>query len=410
MVNWQGLIAIAGTSVLIVACGGGSGSTGLGAPTGVTLTITSGQGAAQSQTSSQSVGPSAVAPRWLRTNAGFSGFSHGLQIFEGASYTADLRECDGETDTQCVLHAATGGTAFGPPTPLSVGGVSVCLLIDYESDLTGEMDLVTGALSQKAQVAIRIYSSNEIDRPCPACVPANGDPQLGETGICAGGPDDGQPCTVEALADPSLLAFRGTSLLCRPPGHPIGEFATLASATTGDFVLATSEASPNCRASGWGDRKCLCDVCDDPAATPCHSNADCPSPSGTPGVCGVGNRGAATQQNTCVDRVCTPTGPDTGVCQSGPSDSHCVVQPFRSCLDDADCPAPGDTCNSSPRSCLLDRIALTGSADPLVGGVANPTLVGGFCLGTFGSAAVNTAGGFPGPVSYVWPARIVVEP
>jgi hypothetical protein len=284
------------------------------------------------------------------------------------------------------------------------------LRVDYASDLTGSLDLVTGALSQQAQVALRVYIGEDIARPCPACVPADDDPQLGEAGACAGGPDDGKPCNVEALADPSLLAFRGTGLACRPPGTPVGEFTTLASATTGDFVLATSAESPSCRAPGWDDRKCLCDVCDDPAATPCRSSADCPLHDGTPGLCGAGGkRGAATQQNACVDRVCTPTGSDTGVCENGPFDSHCVVQMFRSCLDAAECPVPGDTCMTSPRSCLLDRVALTGIADPLKDQVANPTLVGGFCLGTFGSVAANMAGGFPGPVSYVWPARIVVE-
>ena len=214
---------------------------------------------------------------------------------------------------------------------------------------------------------------------------------------------------MDALADPSFFEFRGTSLGCRPLGEPIGTFETLGRATTGDFALATSPASPDCRAVGWTDRKCLCDVCDDPAATPCNSNSDCPSQGGAPGQCGVTRRGAPPRQNFCIDQVCTATDGGTGVCQNGPVDSHCAVQTFRSCTDDDECPAPGDTCTSSPRSCFAERIALSGTADAFVDGVAHPTLVGGFCLGTFGSPAANDAGGFPGPVSYVWPTRVSIE-
>jgi len=98
-----------------------------------------------------------------------------------------------------------------------------------------------------------------------------------------------------------------------------------------------------------------------------------------------------------------------GVCANGPIDGHCAVQTFRSCATDAHCPVPGDVCTAAARSCFLDRIALTGQADPPEDGVAHPTLVGAFCLGTFGPPAVDLAGGFPGPVSYIWPARLVVE-
>jgi hypothetical protein len=401
-------------TALVAACGGGSGSTGITNSTGALLRVTiTGDGGAASSTEAAAAlaaGSAALETRSLSVNAGFSGNAHDLQVFEGASYVAHLRDCDGGADTDCVLEAATAGTAFGAPTPLSVGGVPVCLLVDYVSDLSGTFDLQTGALSEEAEVAIRVHLGDDIARPCSACVPVDRDPELGEAGVCAGGPDEGHPCTVEALADPSLLDFRGTSLACRPSGEPIGRFATRASATTGDFVLATSAASPNCRALGWRDRKCLCDVCDDPEATPCRSNDDCPSNAGAPGVCGATSRGAATRQNVCDDQVCTPTGAETGICAGGPAESHCAVQTFRSCSSDADCPTAGDVCGTpSPRSCFPDRIALTGEADLLEQGVAHPTLVGGFCAGTFGSPAVDLAGGFPGPISYVWPARIEIE-
>ncbi len=412
MFDSQRWIAIAGISMLIAACGGGSGSTGLiGDHVKVTITNAgdASPGRAATHADAESEEAPAVAPRILRVSAGFSGLAHHLQIFEGASYTAKLQDCNGDQDTTCTLHAATAGTAFGPPTPITVGNVSVCFVIDYVSDLSGTLDVATGDLSEKAQVSLRVYFGDSLDQPCPACVPPDGDPQLGEAGICAGGPDDGRPCTVEGLADPSFLNVRGTSLACRPHGDPIGRFTTVVAATTGDFVLATSEASPNCGAAS--DRKCLCALCDDPEGTPCHSNADCPSRAGVAGVCGASTQRFPTLPNECDDLVCTatPTGGETGVCENGPIDGLCAVQTFRSCATDSDCPAPGDTCKATPRSCFLDRIALIGTPDPFEDRVAHPTLVGGFCLGAFGAPAVNAAGGFPGPVSYVWPARIVVE-
>jgi hypothetical protein len=408
MFNRQRMSAIVWTSALLAACGGGSGSTGLRGPVqgNVTVTVTSGADSPGAVTNASSA---STGTRSLSVDAGTTGLAHDLQVFEGASYTAELRDCDGETDTRCTFQGETAGMAFGAPSPLSVGGVAVCLLVDYDSDLSGALDLETGELSQEARVGVRVHLSTDISRPCPACVPSDGDPRLDDTGLCVGGPDEGKPCTVDALADPGFLEFRGTSFACRPEGQAIGAFTTTGGATTGDFVLGVTASSPRCSALGWSDRECLCAVCDDPEATPCRADTNCPTVDERPGVCGVSSRGLPTQQNFCLDGVCTPTGESTGVCENGPVDSRCARQPFRTCLMDSDCPAPDDTCISSARSCFPDRIELTGSPDAFVDGVAHPTLVGGFCAGTLGSAAVDHAGGFPGPVSYVWPARVVVE-
>ncbi len=415
MRTWHRLVALAGVAALICACGGGSGSTGIqGAVGHVKVTITNERATASTAeaTGADGLSPSSSPPaagRSLSVDAGYSGLAHHLQVFDGASYTAELHDCDGTRDTRCTMRTSTAGTAFGAPTPISVGGVPVCLLIDYASDFTGTLDLASGDVFEQARVTVRVHLSNQVDQPCPACITPDHDPQLGASGICAGGRDEGQPCTVDGLADPSFLEFRGTSVRCRPSNEPLGEFTSLATATTGDFVLATSPESPNCRANGSTDRKCLCDVCDDAAATPCHSNVDCPAVGDRPGSCGTTNVGNPTRQNPCEDFVCAAIGDGTGICQNGPIDSHCTVQTFRACETNDDCPVRGDTCTFSPRPCFLDRIALTGTPDVPKEGVAHPTLVGGFCLGTFTSEAANSAGGFPGPVSYVWPAQLEIE-
>jgi len=373
---------------------------------------------------------STPSSRILRADAGWTGFAHDLQIFEGAGFTAELTGCDGVTDTACELHGATTGTAFGAPSPITAGGVAVCVQIEFDSDLTGALDLVTGELTESARIRVGVFASPTTDEPCPACLPADGDPQLGEAGTCHGGPNAGLSCTVGGLAGSEYGSMRGTSNDCPPPllGQ-IAEFVVGATATTGQVTFGTSADSPDCRAAGFIGLKCLCDTCNDATGAPCRSNADCPVSGGNPGVCGgkrcsggpnrgapcsassecpagsCGVPGAATAPNACEDGLCTPIG-DGAACLAGPYEARCRIKTYRSCLTDADC-AVGDTCGDpTARSCVPDPVALAGTPDPPQNDVARPTLVGAFCMGAAGSGAVNAAAGFPGPTSFVWPAEV----
>jgi hypothetical protein len=373
---------------------------------------------------------STPSSRILRVDAGWTGNAHDLQVFEGAGFTAELSECNGVTDTACDLHGATAGIPFGAPSPITAGGVAVCVPIVFDSDLTGAVDLATGELTESARVRVGVFSSPMIDEPCPACLPADGDPQLGEAGTCNGGPNAGLPCTVGGLAGPEYGSMRGTSNDCPPePRARLAEFVVDATATTNGVTFGTSAESPDCRAAGFTGLKCQCDTCNDAAGTPCRSNADCPVSGGNPGVCG-GKRcsggtnhgapcsalsecpagycivpGAATAPNACDDGLCTPTG-DGGACLAGPNEARCRIRAYRWCIIDDNCGAD-DTCGDpEPRSCLPDPIALTGTPDPPQNNVAHPTLVGGFCMGPASSGAVNSAAGFPGPTSFVWPAEL----
>lgn len=394
------VLAVAGVATLS-ACGGGGGSTGLHGPGRVSMTIV---GDPEAPGGGESPARSA-----LRVDAGYTGIAHGLQILQGASLDAELRNCDGETDTACDLLAAVAGTPFAAPSPLGVGGVAICVAIDHASDVSGAMDLASGDLTIEGRIAVRVFLGPDVDSPCPACVPVAGAPAIGADGTCVGGQDDGGACTIENLAEPSRGDLRGTATACRPAGQPIAVFTSTARATTRSFAFTTSPASPQCRANGWKDRKCLCDVCDDPGATPCSTDADCPVVTGRPGVCGIDDFKTATRPNYCVDGTCSATRGSGGVCEAGPLDNQCTIQSFRACITDADCPAPGDTCATVPRPCFLDQFELQGAPDPLEGDASEPTLVGAFCAGSSGSAAVDVAGGFPGPISYVWPAKLVVR-
>jgi len=126
-------------------------------------------------------------------------------------------------------------------------------------------------------------------------------------------------------------------------------------------TLALSDASPSCRTSGLGGYKCFCDTCDDAAATPCGSDAECVAvgatrcggrrclggavhgtPCTTSADCGGAPCGtlSSTAPNSCNDLVCTPTSDGRGQCTSGPV--HLVCGPFatfRGCGSDLECSA-----------------------------------------------------------------------
>jgi hypothetical protein len=376
-------------------------------------------------------GARTASARRLRADAGSSGLMHDLQILEGAEYTADLTDCDDPGDTSCTLHGATAGTGFGAPSPLSGGGIAFCVTVDFVSDISGTFDRATGELSKEADVEIGVFSGTGVDQPCPSCVPADGDPSLGEAGTCAGGAHAGAACVVEGLGDSGLGSLRGTSDACGAGTHRYVQFRTRASATTGAFDMAPLPDGPRCADFDFVGQTCPCGMCDDPGNTACRSHADCPAVGGVPGACGgrrcwggsndgqpctsgstcpggiCQSHGEPTAKNACVDQICTADTDGTGVCAAGPIDTHCAIAKHRGCLSDDDCPA-GDGCVESLRPCHLDPIALAGTPDVPSAGRAQPTLVGGFCMASAQSASVNAAAGFPGPVTYVWPTEITL--
>jgi hypothetical protein len=218
-----------------------------------------------------------------------------------------------------------------------------------------------------------------------------------------------------------------TRLDCPPllGGSLIGQLAVDLSNTTGSDSLTLSAGSPNCRAAGFTSLKCACDTCNNGAAQPCTTNADCPDPAGPIGpICGGrrclggSNNGAActvtsecpagvcgipgmpTAPNQCDDQVCTPLGGNEGECAAGPTEEFCgPVDTFRGCSTNADCPRPGDTCSIlKQRDCFTDNglignsITATGMADP-----SNPTIVSTHCLSPTAAGAVNFSTGLPGP-------------
>ncbi len=312
-----------------------------------------------------------VTSRRLAVDSGWTGIAHGIQILEGAGFVSELSSCGAAGDARCELFGRTAGKPFGAPSPISAGGVPVCVTVGFATDVVGHVDLERGDVTQSAKVAIGVHVNGLPEAPCPYCVSDDGPPALGAAGRCRGGANDGGACLVTGLAGSEYGAARGTSNDCPPAGLPMATFESAATATTGRIE----------RVAGL--------PCSDP----------------TTGSCWCAGQYRA---NGCVDGVCTATG-DGGLCASGPFERRCSLATYAHCHDDGDCPA-GERCGDpTPRSCFPDPIRLAGTPAPPADGVAHPTLVGLFCMASARVAAVDSAAGYPGPTAFVWPAELVFD-
>jgi hypothetical protein len=366
----------------------------------------------------------------------------------------DNQRCSNDSSTPCTADSdcSGGGTCefyFGSYLPLSAGGVATCVGNVFNGAVTGTFNEDTGATDGSAALTATVYSGPTADNPCPKCV---GDTTLNDGvqgGTCQGGANSGAAC--DAMGTSPIPHFGSTSLDCPPPA--LGQIAVLPidlSNTTGTKTKTLSAANPNCRAVGFTTLKCFCDTCDDVAATPCATNADCgggicggkrcqgganngtPCSTGTEcpgGACGV--PGQATAPNQCDDATCNAIGGDNGECQGGPFEQFCGPSAeFKSCTSNPECTpfnicaggsndgfvgctvdseCPGGVCEIQTcstghfRKCFLDNGAIAGqinaqgNPDPPVGHQSDPTLAALFCIGPTSSGAVNAVAGLPGP-------------
>jgi hypothetical protein len=287
----------------------------------------------------------APSGRQSAVDLGWTGLTHDQHVLGGAGFDADLA-CGGGT---CTFTSQSSGKSFGAPVPFAGGGVTFCGTLAFSADVSGTSDPTSGAMTATLPLQGRMFNGNTSDEPCPSCATADGSPDLGESGVCSGGPRSGLACIVGGVADPTLGVAAGTSVDCPPfPAAEVGSFPLTLAVTSGAVTFATSAQSPNCRGPGARTLKCLCDTCNNaasPFGSPCSTNADCPASGGQPGVCGgprclagtklgepcathsecpggfCGLPGAATYPNQCDDGVCTATA-DGGTCAAGPVDLH----------------------------------------------------------------------------------------
>jgi hypothetical protein len=285
------------------------------------------------------------------------------------------RRCTSNTALACTSDAqCAGGTcAFfaTPPFPVAAGGLPVCVMNRVNGAVSGTLNPGNGATALNMSLVSSAHSGVALGAPCPNC----SGPAFNTVGTCSAGPRVGQACVVHGVN----FFFGNTSFDCPPnPGANVGDLTIPLNPTTG-----TSQLQPTNTCSGvpFSGKLCYC-----------------------PGQ---------TLANTCVDGICTVDGSGEGVCNGGPVDQSCTLEPFRGCLSNLDCPAPGDTCGLRTRKCQGPTNATLNTIGPLTrtGGASptSPTLASTFCLSSTAAPVVNTTFGLPGPAALRFPANVCTQ-
>ena len=361
------------------------------------------------------------------TNGGGVGFANRRCRGDNSGANGSWIQCtsDGQcpgTNNACVYFA-------GAPESIAEAGLALCATNEIVGAMTGTVNPTTGAAAFGLGFRQLTYNGVSLTQACPACV----------SGTCQGGARNGQACVVSGTS--ALFGNQNVSLDCPPSGliTATGQLVRL-SVDTATQTKTLSANNPQC-----GSDRCFCGVCNDAAATPCGTNADCVAVGAT--TCGLkrcaagtnalqicstnsecpgsscAQVGAPPKPNNCVDDTNSPapncadnTPPDNdsideGTCTFGTAFKRCAIEQFRTgCLTSAECPAPGDSCVVVPRECFADNGVLGGTIS--VGGVASPTAptLGAIgCMSASGSAALNTATGMPGPVRLTLPGTAVLQ-
>lgn len=401
--------------------------------------------------------------------------------------------CVLDTSIQCSVDGDCGVNGpcsffFGSPLPLSAGGVSVCVTNQITAPVTGTVDVEGGTNQVTIQLLSRVHTGPTVDRPCPTCDTlrchgGSNNAAICTTGTecpggfcglsCSGGPHDTNACVVNGVTG----LFGPVSFDCPPsPGANVGNLPITLAYSTGTQTRTLSAANPACRAPGFSGDKCFCDTCNNAAATPCTSNADCVLAGATvcggrrclggtnngapcavnsecPGTLACGFPGTATKPNDCDDSTCSsvttcvggcndflnctgafkcvggandsalctvdsecpggscdeqcPGGAcvagNEGTCAAGPFEQFCVIDTFRQCISNGDCPRVGDSCTLGKfRDCFTDNggiggsVTVTGVPYPTCGNTGTGAAGALFCVPPTSSGSVNSVSGLPG--------------
>jgi hypothetical protein len=268
-------------------------------------------------------------------------------------------------DADCTTGMCTD--LLGPPLGLIGGGSATCVRNEITDVGSGTLDPATGALTVPVSLRWTFIEGLDVGVACPVCTGAG----LADTGLCHGGPHNGETCIVDAT-DATL---GNTSYDCSPGlSAAIGVLNFSIQLTTGTSRLEATQA-------------CL----------------------GTPAArCYCAGQMAA---NTCLGSLCEGEPGEDAVCVDGPIDATCEHDAFRGCFDDRDCPASSDHCRMHPRECSAEANAVDGNVEALERtGIVDPvhaTLVGTSCVPAANNATSNVGLGLPGPVAVRMPVTVV---
>jgi hypothetical protein len=346
-------------------------------------------------------------------DAGWTGFGHNSEIidFTGAvnlscadgtcsscTVTTNCSQgncrCSNDVSIQCdepfVADADDCGGAvcnvlFGAPLPLSASNTPTCITTQILEELTGTVDVGTGATDTIVKSASKVHTGIGQTNPCPQCVAGVCDTDSSRSGLA---------CTVDGTSPD----FPDTSTDCPP------KLATNVTGTGLKITLPFSDSpaamSASLPCSLVPALDCPCQQCSGDTTIGCNSDADCAAVAA--GTCSV-NTGAGNVPNACMDGVCTVDADGRGECLAGPVQGYCdgfthtSGEGILTCANNGDCAAiagAGSCTISENRRCFGDPITVGGT----FGGQEGAVLGGNFCSAPTNSASINGAAGTPGPV------------
>jgi hypothetical protein len=353
-------------------------------------------------------------------DTGWTGTSHDFGVQAGSTIAGVIGACDGQTDTNCTFFANVGSACsgdasrsctdttqcavgqtcvintYGPPLPLSSGGVPVCVINRFSGDVTGSYDTAAGSSEITVPLNSLVHLGTDVNRPCPICDCGQADPQncaIGQTGTCSDNPL--RSCRVQGTGP-----FGPTSNDCPPnsASNISGSGLNLgfAPATTGTTSFASNQP---CTGSGFQNQGCWCggqsqpsaclNACDGGSNTdqPCSADSDCP--------------GAPTGACKPLCRQIAGEAVGEGQCAAGPVDQTCAGAHQVGCSDTSPCPAGLGPCVSVTRRCFLDPIVRIGTPS-----TTTNVFAATFCIPATSSPAVNSTAGLPGPGAIRFPNTV----
>lgn len=364
------------------------------------------------------------------------------------------QECDPKLAVNAVCNQPGDfcvKTFHGPPTPISSGGVPVCVVTVFSEDVRGTTNILTGATSIRWREDNITYTGLTLEKPCPVCggfcagnrdrcavdADCGGAGPCVTAALCSDGPNAGKPCRATAPFGGPTLSFGTISVDC-PPDQAAdisngGLDFLYNPMTTGQVTLLPSYP---CNAPGFTGNACLggssegrpCTTASECPGGTCTGQCFCPSVGGAqqrPNACDPACVGGANDKGPCVVDSecpsgfchladCRPDPSDTGSsgegrCTTGPSDQYCAdPEQYRGCTiatQAVDCPITG-TCVAQNRQCFVNsgivREGIVGSPERTVATV--------FCVPPTGSTSVDGVSGLPGPGAFTFRTRVTVVP
>jgi len=268
-------------------------------------------------------------------------------------FQSDANDCGGAA---CECY-------YGVPIPLSSGGTPACILNRYAEDITGTVNVDSGASSINAHLRTKVYLGITTLKPCPVCAGTCShnasatcfvDADCGDgnhcnqdipndgirAGRCNDGDNSGQTCDVGGT-NPSFPARSGAvvggggySLDCMPSVGVNISGAGLDLHVTQSTGTSTLEANLPCTGGS-----CPCKTCSASPSTPCNSDSQCEG-----GSCALSSNFPCTSDPDCSNL-------DLGTCTGI---RRCSLATSVTCTTNADCKnyPSGGPCNASTCSAL----------------------------------------------------------